>query len=201
MVSLVRGRKIAAGGASRVRQHEQDRIIDVRRDRDPLKSYGCGGRHRSGQPGRSTERIFRQVRFHRRIPEAVGGAVLILGLVAILIGCVVTLVEPAQSWIEEGPARLREVGTKLYPIQEQIEEISKASDKVEETAGGKPDVTKQDAAPFPFAPDESPEEPSSDKAAKGKAWPDIRDPRWSAGVDRYYGVKQPIPKPDGDQKD
>lgn len=108
-----------------------------------------------------------------RIPEGVSAALLLLGLVGILVAGVVTLADPVKSWIDEGPDHLQKFGSKLYAIRKQIKNINDASAKVEEIAGGESKASKNDAGPFPFAPNEAPDETTRDTEPESKAWPKV----------------------------
>ena len=113
-----------------------------------------------------------------RIPETVGGALVIGVFVVVAIGLFANLVGPAKTWLEDAPENLRDVGEKLHVIRKQVSDLNRASEMVEEIASG--DVESEqpppDTAPFPFAPD--PPESGQNGQEGHVVSPDSSDPSY-----------------------
>lgn len=70
---------------------------------------------------------------HRRhIPRFLSALLLVLALPAAVTWTFITLSEPVSQWMAEAPLVVRDVRNKLLPVQEQIAEVQKAADAVDE---------------------------------------------------------------------
>jgi predicted PurR-regulated permease PerM len=67
-----------------------------------------------------------------RLPEPVGAAVVVAGLVAGLAFSVYLLAGPATDWIERAPNTLGQVERKVRGIKKSVKDISQAAKKVDE---------------------------------------------------------------------
>ncbi|MFG0335189.1 MAG: AI-2E family transporter, partial [Maioricimonas sp. JB049] len=70
------------------------------------------------------------------IPDAFGGALVLLGLFILVGGALGNLIGPAQQWLEDAPANLRTAGEKLNVLREPVADLSRASEMVENLAAG-----------------------------------------------------------------
>lgn len=77
-----------------------------------------------------------------RIPEGLGAAVVVLGLLGLLGLGVYELALPAYDWMEQAPRSLRKVESKLRGLKKPVQTMSKATEQVEKiakvTAGREP---------------------------------------------------------------
>jgi predicted PurR-regulated permease PerM len=69
-----------------------------------------------------------------RVPDALGAAFVVLGLLGLLGVGVYELAGPAYEWIEEAPKSLRKVERKLREFKKPVQTMSKATEQVEKIA-------------------------------------------------------------------
>ncbi len=69
-----------------------------------------------------------------RIPEPIGAGMVIVAFLAVLVGAVYGLSNPAQTWLQRAPLVAGEIEAKLRPLSEPIKEAKKAAEKVEQLA-------------------------------------------------------------------
>jgi predicted PurR-regulated permease PerM len=72
----------------------------------------------------------------RRVPEPLGAAVLLLGLLGTGVYGVYRLADPAIAWFDTAPESIRRVETKLRMLRKPVEQVSKAAERVESIATG-----------------------------------------------------------------
>lgn len=70
------------------------------------------------------------------LPDLVGASLTLGVLMAILLLCVVNLIEPARHWIDTMPEQLQQLQAKLNGVFGQFKELAATADKVEELARG-----------------------------------------------------------------
>jgi len=87
-----------------------------------------------------------------RLPEPVGAAVVVAGLVAGTSASVYLLADPAREWIERAPQTLSEVEWKIRGIKKPVKELSQAARKVEEIANVEAGANAARPAPTPPEP-------------------------------------------------
>lgn len=75
------------------------------------------------------------------IPESVGAAALVAGLLALFVAGIYELSAPASDWIQRGPVIMRELQFKLSDLQASIQEAREATKKIEELASAEQEVT------------------------------------------------------------
>src|SRR5690554_211400 len=68
------------------------------------------------------------------LPQAVGSGLVVFGLLAILAAAVYFLSGPAGEWMQQAPGVMRELQSKVAPLQETVEEVNAAASKVEDLA-------------------------------------------------------------------
>jgi predicted PurR-regulated permease PerM len=71
----------------------------------------------------------------RRVPDGVSAAVIVIGLLAVCAAALGSLSGPLQNYAENAPTIMRDVEVKLRGISDLVDQVSEASDKVEELAG------------------------------------------------------------------
>src|SRR4051794_36867443 len=79
------------------------------------------------------------------IPEALGAAVVVLGLLGLLTLGIVQLATPAYAWMATAPQTLRRIESKVRDLKKPVQTVSKATEQVEKitkVAGG-PDNTQK----------------------------------------------------------
>lgn len=67
-----------------------------------------------------------------RLPEALGAAILVLGLATAFVSSVYLLFDPGKQWIETAPQVLRQAEFKLRGIKKSVQKVTEAAAKVEE---------------------------------------------------------------------
>ncbi len=72
---------------------------------------------------------FLKVRLH--LPEHLGAAIVMLGLLGCLAGGVYFVSEPASNWLQTLPAKMPELETRLRLLKKPIEKVTAASAEVE----------------------------------------------------------------------
>jgi len=73
------------------------------------------------------------------VPEMLGAAFVLLGLLLTVGYGVYLLSEPAMSWAEKAPRSLQQLERKLRALRKPVDQVSKAAEKVEEIARVKND--------------------------------------------------------------
>src|SRR3954465_9086709 len=71
-------------------------------------------------------------RFH--IPNALGAAILLLGLISIAAAGFLLLSEPAANWLQKAPESLEKVEKKIRSFQDSAHEITRAAESVQHIA-------------------------------------------------------------------
>ena len=81
------------------------------------------------------------VRFlkHHGVPEALGAAVVLLGVLGVGAYGVYRLANPAVAWIESGPESVRRLESKLRTLRKPVDQVTQAADRVENLATGNGD--------------------------------------------------------------
>lgn len=74
------------------------------------------------------------------LPDWLGAAVVLTGLLATLFTGFHLLAEPASDWISRVPSAVREIEYRVWPFRETIQNAKEASERINELA----DVTKQE---------------------------------------------------------
>lgn len=87
----------------------------------------------------------RLMRNKLRIPEKLGAALLLLGMVAVLAAGVYRLASPAAHWMSRAPTVMPEIERKLAGIKKPVETATRAANEVEEAAdmSGKGDKSQE----------------------------------------------------------
>ena len=65
------------------------------------------------------------------IPQPLGAAFVVLGLLAALIGAAYTLVEPAGEWLQRAPQALQQIDRKLRDFRSSVMEVASATAQVQ----------------------------------------------------------------------
>ncbi len=71
-----------------------------------------------------------------RIPEAVGAALVILGLLGILGGAAYTLADPAREWVQKAPQSIATVQSRLRELRRPVDQVTRTAEQVEAAAEG-----------------------------------------------------------------
>ena len=70
----------------------------------------------------------------RRVPDGISAAVIVIGLLAVCAAAIGGLSGPLQNYAENAPSIMRDVEVKLRGISDLVDQVSEASDQVEELA-------------------------------------------------------------------
>jgi predicted PurR-regulated permease PerM len=71
-----------------------------------------------------------------RLPEPVGAALVVLGLLGLLGVGAYEIAGPAQEWLAKGPASLRQAQTKLQHLRRPVERVTHTAEQLEQAASG-----------------------------------------------------------------
>jgi len=69
-----------------------------------------------------------------RVPEPLGAALVIVGLLSTAGIAVYGLVDPAREWVTKLPASMREAENRLRKLRTPVEQVSKTAEQVEQAA-------------------------------------------------------------------
>lgn len=132
-----------------------------------------------------------------RLADSLSAAIVLSAVVIIAFGAFINLLGPARMWLDNAPSNFRTVGEKLNVLREQVSDLNRASKVVEDLARG--DMPEDDApkAPFPFAPEPSPEE-AADGGASATAVEEIE--RGSAERERLVEAADTDEEPIEDEE-
>jgi predicted PurR-regulated permease PerM len=72
-----------------------------------------------------------------RIPPSASALIVVASLLAAIGSAIYFLADPAADWLEKAPQNIKPIETKLRDIRKPVEEIQKATEKVEEIARDK----------------------------------------------------------------
>jgi predicted PurR-regulated permease PerM len=78
-----------------------------------------------------------------RIPEPLGAAIVVLGLLGATGGAVYGLAGPAKEWAGKLPASMREAENRLQKLRRPVEQVSKTAEQVEEATKMKDSKTTE----------------------------------------------------------
>jgi len=86
------------------------------------------------------------------VSTVVGATVVSLGLLAVLVGGGVALVNPVRTWVSQLPATFEAAGRKLAPARQSLEQVSQATHTLSESSGapGAPSAAPAQPAVPPF---------------------------------------------------
>jgi predicted PurR-regulated permease PerM len=73
------------------------------------------------------------------VPEVLGSALVLLGLLLAVGYGVYLLSEPAMTWMEKAPQSLQQLERKLRTLRKPVDQVSKAAERVEQIARAKND--------------------------------------------------------------
>jgi predicted PurR-regulated permease PerM len=88
------------------------------------------------------------VRALRRVgvPEAAGGAIVVLGLLGSLGFAAVQLADPARALVADAPASIKKATDRLRPVQGPLEKLDRTAHQVERAAHEATDTTTREVA-------------------------------------------------------
>ncbi len=75
------------------------------------------------------------------LPAPIAALIVVAAVVTVISLAFVRLVEPAATWVQQGPSAYYELRDKLLPVQRQVQQVQKAAKNVEkatELSGGGP---------------------------------------------------------------
>jgi len=84
-----------------------------------------------------------------RVSTVVGATVVSLGLLGVLVGGGIALVNPVRTWVSQLPASFEAAGRKLAPARQSLEQVSQATHALGESSGASPAAPAPPAVP-PF---------------------------------------------------
>ena len=73
------------------------------------------------------------IRFLRgfRLPEPVGAAIVVAGLLGLVGAGAYSLADPAREWVAKAPASIQKVQSRLRDLRKPVEQVSRTADQVE----------------------------------------------------------------------
>jgi predicted PurR-regulated permease PerM len=66
-----------------------------------------------------------------RIPEPLGAALVVLGLLGVLGGAAYTLADPAREWMQKAPQSLAKVQSRIRELRRPVEQVTRTAEQVE----------------------------------------------------------------------
>src|SRR5207247_10946039 len=69
-----------------------------------------------------------------KIPLAVGAAVILIGLLALIGSGISALATPTVAWLQKAPAGLTELQHKLLPVKRSVAKVTQATSEIEKLA-------------------------------------------------------------------
>jgi predicted PurR-regulated permease PerM len=67
-----------------------------------------------------------------RVPEPLGAALVILGVIAVLAAGVYNLAEPVKTWLQRAPATVARVQEQVRTLRRPVAQVSRAAEEVEQ---------------------------------------------------------------------
>jgi len=80
------------------------------------------------------------------LPEAAGGAIVVLGLLGSLGFAAVQLADPARALVADAPASIKKATDRLRPVQGPLEKLDRTAHQVERAAHEATDTTTREVA-------------------------------------------------------
>jgi predicted PurR-regulated permease PerM len=71
-----------------------------------------------------------------RIPEPIGAALVILGLLGLLGGAAYSLADPAREWIQKAPQSIATVQSRLRELRRPVDQVTRTAEQVEAATEG-----------------------------------------------------------------
>ena len=71
-----------------------------------------------------------------RIPEPVGAALVILGLLVLLGGAAYSLADPAREWVQKAPQSIATVQSRLRELRRPVDQVTRTAEQVEAATEG-----------------------------------------------------------------
>ncbi len=71
-----------------------------------------------------------------RIPEPVGAALVILGLLGLLGGAAYSLADPAREWVQKAPQSIATVQSRLRELRRPVDQVTRTAEQVEAATEG-----------------------------------------------------------------
>ncbi len=66
-----------------------------------------------------------------RVPESVGAAIVVAGLLGLVAAGIWALAEPAKSWMARAPASMHQVQERMREVRKPVEQVTKTAEEVE----------------------------------------------------------------------
>lgn len=71
-----------------------------------------------------------------RIPEPLGAALVILGLLGLLGGAAYSLADPAREWVQKAPQSIATVQSRLRELRRPVDQVTRTAEQVEAATEG-----------------------------------------------------------------
>lgn len=66
-----------------------------------------------------------------RVPEPLGAAIVVLGLLGLVGAGVYSLADPARAWVAKAPVSIQKIQSRLRDLRKPVEQVSRTADQVE----------------------------------------------------------------------
>ena len=86
-----------------------------------------------------------------KIPLAVGAAIALVGIIALVAYGMVALATPAVEWLQKAPQGLTELQHKLVPVKKSVAQVTQATTEIEKLATASPETKAVEVKRHPLS--------------------------------------------------
>jgi predicted PurR-regulated permease PerM len=86
-----------------------------------------------------------------KIPLAVGAALILIGLLAVVSSGISALATPTVTWLQKAPAGLTELQRKLLPVKRSVAQVTQATSEIEKLATTNAEIKTVEVKRHPIA--------------------------------------------------
>ncbi len=78
-----------------------------------------------------------------RVPESLGAAIVVAGLLGLVGAGAYSLTDPARAWVAKAPESLQKIQSRLQKLRKPVEQVSRTAEQVEEATKLGPSGTQE----------------------------------------------------------